>query len=388
MSVLIDVTRVPEACCTDHLELMAKATAEGPGTPEGMFRPLENPWARAIVERSTARLQKILADIEAALARFLEGSNTELRKADVPWQRWDEGEFEAVRARLEGLKPDAMTIEDYQLLVRYLIERYLPDGVIESEADFLVVQSQIMGKIQRNLGGDRRMNQPRIDALALLLPTRFAEVPEHVLTPREEAVMIYGKAHCAENIQAVTDAARHRMMTICLEHIQGGLIGAKEGTWAHAKIRLFDEFSVLNRDFRRIAVTEGGEAVNQGFVLATPIGQQVKRIEAYKGACAFCESINGRTFTVVSPTKNDKNGETEIWSGKTNVGRSASPMRREGNTLVERTKDELWWPAAGTQHPHCRGSWFPITAKPPEVSQQFYDFLQSKLDAAKRAAVG
>jgi hypothetical protein len=388
VTVLIDVTKVPEACCTDHLELMAKATAEGPGTPEGMFRPLENPWARAIVEASTARFQGILRQIEEALARFLGGSADELRKATVPWLRWDEARFEVVRARLESLDPHMMTIADYELLIEYLVQRYLPPGVIEEEADFIAVRAALMGKIQANLQNDRRVNDPLVDTLAALMPTRFAAIEPHVLTPRELAMLEYGRAHAAENIRHVTEQARHRMAQIVLEHVQGGILGQREGTWAYAKQRLFDEFATLNRDFRRISVTETGEIVNQGLVASQEPGARLRRVEAYRGACDFCKSINGRVVTVVSPDKPNKDGDREIWAGKTNIGRSASPMKREGNTLVEREPHEMWWIAAGVMHPHCRGAWSPVTNRPPEVSAQFFNFLQAKLDAAHKAAVG
>jgi hypothetical protein len=134
--------------------------------------------------------------------------------------------------------------------------------------------------------------------------------------------------------------------------------GAQEG-WAPSKLRseLFDRFGEANRDWRRIAITEQNEAAGQGFIASQKPGTKVKRFEM-ADACAWCRAIHERVMTVVAPQKADKDGETEVWLGKTNVGRSAAPRKRlEDGRLVERPADERWWVAAGTQHPHCRGFW-------------------------------
>lgn len=380
MPILLDVEGMPDCCLDETLDTMAKAVAEGPAAT--IWDPLPNRFARWMVEDFTHRYQSILQQMQAALGRFLGGHADELRKADVPWLRWSEAHFEMVRARLESMDPARFTIEDWMLLVDYLIQRYLPEGVIQREADYLAVRSVMLGKIQLNLERDPRVTDRMADTLAALLPTEFTAVPPRVLTPLEIQVLTYGRAHAGEFIRHLTEDARHRMATICLEHVQGGLLGQKEGTWAYAKTRLFDDFSILNRDFRRIAVTESGEMLNQSYVAARGAGKRVKRQEAYRGACPFCQSINGMIFTIVDPAAPDKDGDTEIWVGKTNVGRSAAPRKREGNTLVEREPDELWWPAAGVQHPHCRGAWVPVTDIAPNVSPEFFSWMQATLDQA------
>jgi hypothetical protein len=147
--------------------------------------------------------------------------------------------------------------------------------------------------------------------------------------------------------------------------------------------RLFDEFGQLNRDFRRIAVTEAGECCNTGYIMAQSPGTKVRRQEAYRGVCDFCKSISGKVFTVVDPAKLDKDGDTKVWAGKTNIGRSAAPRRRQGGGLVERPSSEMWWVASGVQHPHCRGSWLPVTDEPPAgVSPEFLSWLDGLIARA------
>lgn len=111
-----------------------------------------------------------------------------------------------------------------------------------------------------------------------------------------------------------------------------------------------------------------------------PAGAKVKRIEAYQDACPFCQRIHGMVFEVVDPGREDKDGWKQVWVGKTNVGRSASPRKRVENELVERTASELWWVAAGLQHPHCRGRWLHVTEAPPDVAPEFAEWLKTMLD--------
>lgn len=379
MPLLIDLGDIPDACCTDALEELAKAQRFG--EVGHLWDPSPNRFIAAHIEAVSARLDDIITAMRVMLAGFLSGHGEALLKADVPWLRWSEAHFEIVRARLYSLNPAMMTIADYELLVEFIIQRYLPDLVINSEAEYLAVRAALMGKIQANLEGDRRVTDPMLGRMVDLLPTDFAHVAAHLFTPLEAAMMEYGRAHAAEAIRSITQSARHRMATIVLEHVQAGIIGQKQGDWRYLSTRLFDVFSNQNRDMRRVAVTETGEIQNQGYILAKPLGQQVRRQEAYRGACDWCQFINGQVFTVVSPTAMGKDGATQVWAGKTNVGRSASSRMRVGNALVDRSADEIWWPAAGLQHPNCRGSWTPVTSRPPAVSEQYFQFQQALLNS-------
>jgi hypothetical protein len=236
VSILVDLDAVPDWCCDAGLEDMAKAMSAG--DPAHLWDKMPNPWIRAHVEAVTARLSGLLDRMREALAAFLHGEARALHKADVPWMRWDEARFEQVRNRLESLDPSAMTADDYLLLIEWLVNRYLPAGAIETEADFLAVRAVLLGKVQANLEVDHRVTERLIDSIASLLPTDFAAVPLRILTPVERAILSYGRAHAAEAIRSVTSQARHRMATLCLEHVQAGLLGQKEGRWQALERRL------------------------------------------------------------------------------------------------------------------------------------------------------
>ncbi|HEY0205310.1 MAG TPA: hypothetical protein VGC15_14295 [Acetobacteraceae bacterium] len=389
-ALLFDLGDVPDCHCNSGFEVMAKAMAEDPeGDPRSIWTPHDNPYVTAHVEDVTRRLQLVLERIQDALARILLGEPIgHLSKAAVPWMRWDPARFESARVELEMKPPELFSLDDWMLLADYLIQRYLPDGVINDEAEYLTVRASILGKIQ----AAQRGAAPPPDTMAAwstLTPTHFAHVPERVLSPVELQVMQYAKQAAAVHIGSVTEAARAGMKSIILEHVQAQVLGQREGTAAHLKTRLFDHFGQLNRDMRRIAVTEAGECVCQGFIAAQPPGARVKRIEAYRGACKFCKSINGKVFTVCAPDDPNRSGTENIWLGKTNAGRSAAARRKVGGIMIERAEGERWWVAAGVQHPHCRGAWVlaPEEMKaPPGVTPEFQAFMAALL-AKHRAAI-
>lgn len=378
MPMLIDIADIPDECCTDALEEMAKAVRYG--EVSHLWDKVPNRWASPLVEAVSARLAAIIQQMQAVLAGILSGHPEMLMKAEVPWLRFSEAHFEIVRRRLASMNPASMTISDYELLIEWLINRYLPAGVIDTEAQFLAVRSALMGKIESNLSVDRRITDPMIDRIVDLLPTDFAHVPARVLTPLETSMMDYGRAHAAEAIRGVASQTRHRMAAVIMQYVRAAILGQHEGTTKHLQTALFDQFSGTQRDMRRIAITEVGEIHNQAYVMSRPVGSRVRRQEAYQGACDFCLSINGMEFEVVAPDAAQKDGATQIWPGKTNQGRSASPLKREGDKLVDRGDEERWWAASGLMHPNCRGAWVPVTNRAPEVSEDFFNMMNDILD--------
>jgi hypothetical protein len=394
-ALLIDVGWVP--CCQtdDALEGLHKALMQDPGGEEAaIWAPVGNPWIEQHVEDVTRRFQGILLLLQDHLSHFLfDEPADQLSKADVPWMRWSSETFDEVKFSLEHKHPADFTLDDWMLLVEWLIARYLPDHVIETEAEYLTVKAALLGKLQATMA-EQKARTPLLDAVVALVPTTFRAVPPRVLKPLELSILRTSKELAATYIGRVGEATRATMRTMIIEHVQAQILGQSEGRYTALRQRLFDEFGQLNRDFRRIAVTEAGEICNQGVVAAMPIGQMLERREAYRQACDFCKSINGKRYRVVAPDDPERDGNRDVWFSKSNKGRSASPMKREGNRLVERGPEELLWCAAGVQHPHCRGSWLPVTeGRPPEVSVQFDTFARdliakaqlSALEAGKRA---
>jgi hypothetical protein len=187
--------------------------------------------------------------------------------------------------------------------------------------------------------------------------------------------LAYERARCADNVQAISESVRHRLKTQIMAHEQQRLLGATPPKQALQQ-NLFDTFADLNRDWRRIATTEVGDAAGNGMIASLKPGTKVRRIEQYNGACPFCKKIHGMVFTVVDPSKRDKNWDTEVWVGKTNIGRSGAKQKRTAEGMVDRTDEEMWKVPAGTVHPHCRGTWDVVDDGGPSPDPSFDKWLQ------------
>lgn len=374
--LLLDVA----TCCDEHtdaaLEALYKAMGEDPPDAD-IWAPHPNPFVRRIVELFTQRGLDRIDGARAELSRWIRGE--EHSPADAParpegaMRRWGQAELGATRTYLRHLPPTAWQLDDWMMLVDYLVQRYLPEADLRAESDWLVTRSALMGRVQAKLDD---VTEAEADTLLAELPGPTEVRQRWGMTPAQEAAITYGRARCAEHVTALADSARHRIRGLIVEHQEAVFLGNRAETSEDLQTKLLDAFGTLNRDWRRIAVTEATENVNQGVVAATPAGGRLRRVERYHGACAFCREIDGREVTVVSPSKPGKNGDAEIWLGKTNIGRSASPRRRLGGALVDREPHERWWIAAGAQHPNCRGRWVqaaPAVAADPE----FEAWLQS-----------
>jgi hypothetical protein len=368
-------------CChvNDAFEMLHKAMRENPsGGDASLHQPHPNPALRAHVEDVFGRLSRGLAAIRDGFAAVLSGHPLPVAKA----ARWPDDELRAARLALAGRRPVEYSTADWMLLVDVLIHDNLPPEVIDDDAQLLAVRAELLGRVQAALPSQDPVTLDLLRDVHLLLPTRFGTIPPRLLNPVERAMLEIGQARAALAITDIVDSARASMKRVVLEHSQAMLLGQAAGSPRVLQTRLFDKFADQNRDMRRVAVTEIGEIAGQGFIATLAPGTKVRRSEDYADACDWCASISGRVLTVVAADAPNKDWDTTVWVGKTNVGRSSSPAKRVGGTLVARTADELWSIAAGTQHPNCRGRWtvVPGQDKPAEVSQEFADWLTDLLD--------
>lgn len=347
MSLAIDLSAL-SPCCTDHaLESLHKSLAD-PIDSDALWHAHPNPWIAGTVETVTSegrsRLDQLLNHLVTVLRQAFR-----VQKAFRP----DPQEVGAALERLAGKTPRQYTVADWLALIDWLVLNYLPPDFAMTQAEYLNARAYMAGQIQAEAPNAR----PPSD-IESLYPATLAGLTQAIhLTPQRRAMIDVAVGRTAQAITHVGEATRNRIKRVVLDHLEKTLLGAPDATPAKLEQALFDEFSILNRDWRRIAITETGNIAAESVVAGAKVGQRVRRFEAYEGACPFCKKINGMVFTVVDPAKPEKDGWTEVWAGKTNVGRSASPRKREGDELVDREPDEMWWPAAGLQHPNCRGGW-------------------------------
>lgn len=358
--LLIDIG--PLSCgCSDHaLEHLHKAMAGEPGD-EGIWAPHESPFVRELIEQITQEGMGRLSDLQVALMQWLKDTATgraagALAAPALQFVPWAPERAAQVLAYLSSKPRLFWTAADHVLLVDYLVHVHLPSELPDVVAQLATHQAALMGKVQAAAGAITA------EAARAIL-ARVADVAEleraMELARIDDRILEYGAARCAETVVAFTDSVRHQLKATILDHEKRvRLQGLPQAEALQTK--LLDQFGAMNRDWRRIAVTEAGEMANQGFIAALEPGDKVRRLEQYQGACPFCRKVDGVVATVVSPDKEDKDWDTEIWPGKDNVGRSASPYKRTQFGLVERTEAERWKLPAGLAHPHCRGTWIRV----------------------------
>lgn len=385
MALLFDLGALSEPQTDRALNQIYKALHTHDGD-DSIWNPHESPFIRRLIElftqRGLMRLEGFRTELEKWLAGEKHRPGTVPPRPDGAMQRWSDGERELVKLYLETLPPTEWTLDDNMLMVDYLVQRYLPADDLRTEAEWLATRATLMGKVQANM---ESLDAKQADTVLAALPSTVDEAAQFVpLTPLQVSVMRFGAARAAENVQRLADDARHRMRGVIMRQTgEQMLAGQSEAPRPGHSLQttLMDEFATLNRDWRRIAVTEAGENANQGFVASQKPGNKLKRIEQYRNACPFCRKIDGKVVDVVAADAPDKNGDTQIWLGKTNIGRSAAPRKRIGDVLVEREPDERWWIPAGLVHPHCRGRWLPVLQDEPGDDPDFGAWLRQTLEA-------
>ena len=379
--ILVDIGHIHGPACDHALDGLYKALSGADGVAFDIWAEHENPFIRAIIERFSERGLTKIQQVQADLALWLSGEHHVPNKAAVgvvhPGAvQWTQGELDLVRIYLQSIPPEEMSFEDWSLVVDYMAQRYMPADALQEEAEWLATKASLLGRLQAS---HPHFTAEIIGGLVDALPGTVAEAA-HMFRYADvaESIMAYGKAHATEAVTGFAEGTRHRLKRAILDYQQQRLAG-ENVSLSTLQTRLFDEFEALNRDWRRIALTEAAEAANQGVIAALPRDSRVRRIEAYNGACPFCRKLDGLIFRVTSASDPEKDGFVDVWPGKTQMGRSASPMKRVGNQLVPRDPEERWWAAAGTQHPHCRGRWEPVQGEKPGDDPEFGAWLRKRL---------
>jgi len=366
----VDLSGVPSCACNHGLDELHKALAEGPDT--SIWRPHDNPWLTDLCEEFSQRGADRLLALQSAifLVLGLPADEATLRKADLP-----EGDRPGIQARFQKPLGD-YTPADWSDLIDLLVRTHLHPEDLGAQADWLSFRAYLAGRV--NALRDQLPDWQPMESLIALV-TRPAHDAPPPLPLRLHTAWVWARERIGMFLTNLASSARLRIADVISSHIQEWGLSARPALQA----RLFDSFSTLNRDWRRIAITEAGEVANQAYLGELAHGARVRRIEHYVGACSFCARLNGQEFVWSEQPLDESFGWTHVWPGKTNVGRSSSPRKQTEVGLVERSEAELWWPAAGVQHPHCRGRWqeIPDPAVPPGVDPRFHAWVQAELSA-------
>lgn len=380
MALFLDIMPLSVSASNAALDYIFKSTHDHDG--EGIWRPHESILIRRLVELFSKRGLDRLDHVKEQILAWQAGAHHKPSDAPVPrpgmMERWNNDELGLVKLYLESLPPAQWTLDDHMMSVDYVVQRYLPATELHTEAEWLSTRAGLMGKVQANMAAAATV--AAADKILKQLPSTVPAAISQFSLPRQQAAVLeFARARTAENVRSLTDSVRHRMRSTIVQHLEEEQTRAPGTPGVALEAKLFDQFAILNRDWRRIAITEAGEAQLQGFIASLAPGTKVKRVEQYFGACAFCKKIDGRIATVVAADAPEKDGETQIWPGKNNIGRSASPRKRVGDLLVEREEHEMYWLPAGLAHPNCRGRWVPVIEDHAGDDPDFGEWLRETL---------
>lgn len=379
MTLLIDIG----ACCEHHtneaLEHLHKAIGEG--DPASIWNPHSSPLISRMIElftqRGLLRLDGFRDELTAWLAGERHTGGNRPARPDGTMERWTASELKLVKLYLQTLPPDEFSLDDYMMVVDFLAMRYLPAEELKTEAEWLAVRSTLMGRVQANMAA---VTAAESDKLFAAMPATVEQAEQaFTMSPAQRTTIQFARARGAENVVDLAGGVRRRMRALVMRKVQADVLGDQSAGPSSLETQLLDEFGQFNRDWRRIALTEAAENQNQGYIASLSAGTKVRRLEQYAGACPFCRKIDGVVMEVVPSGATNKDGDTQIWLGKTNIGRSASPRRRQAGALIERQPEEMWWVPAGVAHPHCRGSWLPEVQDQPGDDADFGAWIRETL---------
>ena len=364
-------------------DLLKKALRPDDGD---IWRPHESPFIRDLIEKWTSHGMNKFGALQAELAKWTNhafyNQAAEMLPKPGTLLRMNKAELAVTRLYLESIPPEQFTVDDWMMVVDYLVQRYLPHDEMINEAKWQVTRAAMMGRVEARMPLLSAIAAGRL-AMAMPFDTQVIE-REFGLYPAQRAAIEFGQARNCQYVTNVTDAVRNKMKLTVIEWQQDKFLGVPSAiSKRDLQGRLLDEFAVLNRDWRRIAMTELADASMNGLLASLPLDSKVKRQEMYRGACPYCRSIDGRVFTIVSPDTKEKNSETQVWVGKTNYGRSFAPNKRTPNGLIPRTAGEMWHVSAGPVHPHCRGRWQPIMKISPGGDPKFAAWLENHFKQRK-----
>jgi len=212
----------------------------------------------------------------------------------TPEEAWEKAlrRFRELRARGYPTSP-----RDIRELAHAATDKWYAEGLVEDRATAQALRNWLAGFLRANPRLPDRLPKTTQEAAALLR-----------LRDREVWALEWAVEHMAENVRGLAEEARRGVAQVLM-----GAAGRYDPPEAVAR-QLLDRFGTLNRDWRRIAITETAAAHGAGYLTAL-IGQEVEWVAA-ENACPHCRQYHGRRFLVVAPDYPGKDFHAHLWPGK------------------------------------------------------------------------
>ena len=213
------------------------------------------------------------------------------------------------------------------------------------------------------------------------LPTRVRDAArDYKLTVRETRALEWNVSNGAKNLTNATGRTVGKVQELLYDNLKNR--GSVRDLRRALETEFFDDEHELNRDWKRVAITETNAAFNNGYLAQVPPSEWVMGMSLVN-CCPQCSRlIDGKIFPVIDPAEDMTYGNLDpeskeyqrrswlwanvVWPGKDNISRSSSPYKKvideNGNpALVQRAHHELYMPSIPL-HPYCRCRW--IRLKP------------------------
>lgn len=235
-----------------------------------------------------------------------------------------------------------------------------------AKVDEIILKSALVAKVASTelMGQKIKVD---ISKLPIILQDAIKELH---LTATEVHAIKFAIQYAGANVTNVSSKALTSIQNMVVEAIQTRMAPRQLASKMFTELAINDS-SVLNRDWERIAITEINRAANDGFIASQPVDSYVIG-DSHDDACQYCLSLINLKIYRVTDDPPEEYGhlkprskkykelahrwDTEVWVGKSNIGRSLSPKKRVDGVLVPREHYELSTP---TLHLHsgCRCRW-------------------------------
>lgn len=315
----------------------------------------------AMEDDTTLPIRRRLLELQDAMIAIFVTGRSMAKAKKVAWLP-EERSCARLEQELVIRDPGSLGFQEYIAIIDCLLKRYLPEKVIQSEASTASVRQYLVGHL-------RARETPIAHAVRTVaaLPATLDAATQiwGNLTRLDRALIAVAQTNAARLVTDLRTSVRSRMEKIIINaektRLQTGTTAYKAAPLVQ---QLQEEFGELNRDWRRIAVTETAMNSSDAFLLTMPVGSMVKWV-SHSDACEYCLGQNGKTFRVVRSQHDAQSEREDVWPGKTvlNVGRAIAKRKRlPDGTLIDRDETELVVPMIPA-HPHCRCVWVPQIKK-------------------------
>jgi len=247
---------------------------------------------------------------------------------------------------------------DLQSMAGITVDRWYSHNRIETRAKARAMRTWLSGYLLNN----QKTPIPRGVPSSIDEARRMLE-----LNRRDVASLEYATQAAAQHVQNMRDSSKGALNDVVVNAV-------KNNTHPNETAQdMLERFGKLNRDWRRIAITETNGAYHGG-MLGALVGKTVVWVAA-GDACEHCRQYHNHEFLVVAPDDPNKDWDRHLWAGKNNVGLSFHRYARGGR---RRSDSEMAKPAI-PMHPHCRCRVRPTLDIPRNMDSDLRDYITKKL---------